>query len=75
MERAAIGYREGELEAWEHEGGWTVQFGAFEASSRYLDFALAELLGDREGVHQLAARLLVRLTSTGSVRADEAVAA
>jgi hypothetical protein len=75
MERAVIRYQEQELEAWEDEGGWTVRLGELEASSRYLDLALAALLDDVVGVHQLAARLLTRPTSPGRVKADEAVAA
>jgi hypothetical protein len=46
MERTAISYQGEALEAWEDEVGWTVRLGGFEASSRYLDLALAELLGD-----------------------------
>jgi hypothetical protein len=63
------------LEAWEHEGGWTVQLGELEASSRYLDVALAALLDDGERIHLLAARLSAELAGKGSVRADEPTAA
>jgi hypothetical protein len=75
MERAETCYRGEVLEAWEHEDGWTVRLGELEASSRYLDLALAALVDDGERVHQLAARLLARSTRTGSVRADEPAAA
>jgi len=67
----AICYRGEVLEAWEHEDGWTVQLGEYEASSRYLDLALAALVDDRESVHQLAARLLAQFTAGGSIRAEE----
>lgn len=75
MDKAVISYRGEVLEAWEHDDYWTVQLGELEASSRYLDLALAALLDDSEGVHQLAARLLARFTGTGSVSADEPAAA
>jgi hypothetical protein len=63
MQRAAIDYHGGELEAWTQENLWTVRLGELEASSRYLDVALAELLDAAEGVHQLAARLLAELVT------------
>jgi hypothetical protein len=75
MEKAVICYREDVLEAWEHEAGWTVQLGEYEASSRYLDLALAALVDDRESVHALAARLLAQFTAEGSIRAEEPVPA
>ena len=75
MERAVIRYQARELEAWEDQDGWTVRIGELEASSRYLDLALAALLEDGEDVHQLAARLLTALTSPGLVEAEEAVPA
>jgi hypothetical protein len=56
MEKAVICHRGEVLEAGEHEDGWTVQLGELEASSRYLDVALAGLLDHGESVHQLAAR-------------------
>ncbi len=58
MQRAVINYGGGELEAWEQEDLWTVRLGELEASSSYLDLALAELLDDPEGAHRVAARLL-----------------
>ncbi len=74
-EKAVICNRGEVLEAWEHEDGWTVQLGELEATSRYLDLALAALLDDGEGVHQLAARLLSELTDQAPVRADKPVPA
>ena len=69
MQKAAIDYHGGELQAWAQEDVWTVRLGELEASSRYLDLALAELLDDAEGAHKLAARLLMELISTPSVTA------
>ena len=65
-------YRGEELQAWESDVGWTVTLGELEASSRYLDLALAALLDDDEGSHSLAARLLA-LSSEAEI--DEPVAA
>ncbi len=62
-QRAVISYQGGELEAWEQEDLWTVRLGELEASSRYLDIALAELLDDPEGAHRLAAGLLAELVT------------
>jgi hypothetical protein len=67
MQKAAIDYRGGELQVWEQEDVWTVRLGELEASSRYLDLALAELLDDAEGAHKLAAKLLMELISTPAV--------
>jgi hypothetical protein len=64
MQRAVISYRGGELEAWEQGDRWTVRLGELEASARYLDLALAELLDHPEGTHQLAARLVAEFVST-----------
>ncbi len=75
MEKAVISYRGEVLEAWEHDDRWTVQLGELEASSRYLDVALAALVDDGERVHQLAARLLSEFKGQAQVRADEPVAA
>ena len=69
MQKAAIDYHGGELQVWEQEDVWTVRLGELEASSRYLDLALAELLDDAEGAHELAARLLMELISTPAVTA------
>ena len=74
MEKAVICYRGRVLEAWEHEDGWRVQLGELEASSRYLDLALAALLDDGESVHQLAARLSAQFPGRGTIRSDESVA-
>ena len=68
MEKAVICYRGQALEAWEHEDRWTVQLGELEASSRYLDLALAALIDDGERVHQLAARLIAEFTGLGPGR-------
>jgi hypothetical protein len=75
MGKAVICYRGEVLEAWEHEDRWTVQLGELEASSRYLDLALAALLDDGERVHLLAARLTAEFTGKGSGRPDEPAAA
>lgn len=74
MEKAVICHRGEVLEAWEHDDGWTVQLGELEASSRYLDLALAALLDHGESVHQLAARLLAQIPGRGTIRSDEPVA-
>lgn len=66
MLRASINYHGGELEAWEHEDVWTVRLGELEASSLYLDLALAELLDDPEGAHRVAARLLLEIVVPSS---------
>jgi hypothetical protein len=66
MRRAAISYHGGELEAWEHDRQWTVRLGELEASSRYLDLALAELLDDEAGAHRLSARLLLEVVAPSS---------
>jgi hypothetical protein len=76
MERAVICHRGEVLEAWEHEDGWTVQLGELEASSRYLDIALAGLLDQGESVFQLAARLLAQFPGRRPSRPpDQPVAA
>jgi len=57
MQNATIGYHGGELEAWEHEDLWTVKLGELEASSRYLDLALAgSSTGGEERVPAVAER-------------------
>jgi len=66
MLRAVINYHGGELEAWEDDDLWTVRLGELEASSLYLDAALAELLDDPRGAHRVATRLLMEIvTSSG----------
>jgi hypothetical protein len=75
MQKVVIEYHRGELEAWEQDNRWTVRLSELEASSRYLDFALAEILDDTEGVHQLAAKLLAELTTkTETTEVVESVA-
>jgi hypothetical protein len=61
--RAVIPYLGGELEAVLEGERWTVRRGGAERSSAYLDFALAELLGDEDSqrVHLLAAQLIERM--------------
>ena len=61
MRRAAIAYRNGELEARERDDIWTVRLANLEVRASYLDLALAELLGDAPEAHRAAARLLVEL--------------
>jgi hypothetical protein len=66
IRKGVIDYRGGELEAWEVDGEWTVRLGELEASSRYLDLALAALLDDPEGAHRLSARLLLEIVAPSS---------
>jgi len=61
MQTAAIAYRNAELEAREQDDLWAVRLGNREACARYLDLALAELLGDALEAHRAAARLLAEL--------------
>jgi len=61
MRAAAIAYRNDELEAWEQDDLWTVRLSNLETRARYLDLALARLLGDAPEAHRAAARLLVEL--------------
>ena len=61
MQTAAIAYRNGELEACERDDVWTVRLANLEARARYLDLALAELLGNAPEAHRAAARLLAEL--------------
>ena len=63
MLRAVIDYHGGELEAWEQDDLWTVRLGELEASSLYLDVALAEILDDPEGAHRVAARLVFEIVA------------
>jgi hypothetical protein len=62
MHTAAIHYRNGKLEAAERDDLWTVRLANLEVRARYLDLALAELLGNAPEAHRAAARLLVELT-------------
>jgi len=61
MQTAAIAYRSGKLEARELNDVWTVRLANLEARARYLDLALAELLGNAPEAHRAAARLLIEL--------------
>jgi hypothetical protein len=65
MHTAAIAYRNGELEAREQDDVWTVRLANLEARARYLDLALAELLGSAREAHRAAARLLTELADVG----------
>lgn len=62
MQRAAIAYRDERLEAREQDDVWTVRLANLETRARYLDLALAQLLGDAPEAHRTAARLLSELT-------------
>jgi hypothetical protein len=58
MQTAAIAYRNGKLEARTQDGLWAVRLANLEVRARYLDFALAELLGSAPEAHRAAAKLL-----------------
>jgi hypothetical protein len=58
---AAIAYRNGELKACERDDVWTVRMANLEVRARYLDLALAELLGSAPEAHRAAAKLLLEL--------------
>jgi hypothetical protein len=57
---AAITYRDGQLEAREQDDQWTVRLADLETRARYLDLALAELLGNAPEAHRVAAKLLAQ---------------
>jgi hypothetical protein len=61
MHAAAIPYRNGKLEASAFNDVWTVRLANLEVRARYLDLALAELLGNAPEAHRLAARLMAEL--------------
>jgi hypothetical protein len=61
MQRATITYGEDQLEAREQHNVWTVRLANLEVRARYLDLALAELLGNAPEAHRAAARLLFEL--------------
>jgi hypothetical protein len=61
MRTGLIAYRNAELEAYEKADGWTVRLANLQARARYLDLALAELLGSAPEAHRAAARLLAQL--------------
>jgi hypothetical protein len=56
-----IAYRNGELKACERDHVWTVRMANLEVRARYLDLALAELLGSAPEAHRAAAKLLLEL--------------
>ena len=57
----AIPFHGGEIQAELTGEVWTVRLGELEASSKWLDFALSELLDDDTQVHTLAAKLVEQL--------------
>ena len=61
FQTAAIAYSDDTLQACQHEGRWTVRLANLETRARYLDLALAELLGNTPDAHRAAARLLFEL--------------
>ncbi len=61
MHTAAIAYGNGKLEARAQDGLWAVRLANLEMRARYLDFALAELLGSAPEAHRAAAKLLSEL--------------
>jgi hypothetical protein len=65
MQAAVIAYRNGTLEAREQDDVWTVRLANLEVRARYLDFALAELLGNFPEAHRAATRLLTELADVG----------
>ena len=60
MRAAAIAYRNDELEAWEQDDLWTVRLANLETRARYLDLALAELLGNAPEAHRAAVNKWIR---------------
>jgi hypothetical protein len=70
MQTAAIAYRNARLEACERDDLWTVRLAKRATRARYLDLALAELLGNAPGANQAAARLLSEMADV--VRQQEA---
>jgi hypothetical protein len=66
MHTAAIDYRDRRLVASERDDLWTVRLGGLAAGSRYLDVALAALLGDAREAHRLAARLVADLVEVAA---------
>lgn len=61
MQAAAIRYRDGNLEAFEHDDVWTVRLANLEVRAHFLDLALAQLLGNAPEAHRAAARLMAEL--------------
>ena len=68
MQAAVIRYHDAELTAWEQDNAWTVRLANLEARARYLDLALAKLLGDPREGHRAAARLLANLADLGDLQ-------
>jgi hypothetical protein len=56
-----IPFNGGELEAKLDGEVWTVRLGELEASSKWLDFALSELLDDDAQAHEIAAKLVEQM--------------
>lgn len=71
MRTAVIAYRDDKLEATERDDAWTVRLANLEVRARYLDLALADLLGDAPEAHRAAARVLLELADV--VEQQEAV--
>jgi len=69
MQTAAIAYRNAELEAREQDDLWAVRLGNREARARYLDLALAQLLGNAPEAHRAAAKLLTQLADVAERQA------
>jgi hypothetical protein len=69
IRRAAIAYRDGELEAYEQGDLWMVRLANLEVRAYYLDLALAELLGNAPEAHRVAARLLAAQTEVKELQA------
>lgn len=70
MQVAVIKYRNGWLEAREQGDVWTVRLANLEARARYLDLALAELLGNAPEAHRAAARVLTELEEVAERQED-----
>jgi ferric-dicitrate binding protein FerR (iron transport regulator) len=69
MYRAVIAYGNGKLEASERGDSWTVRLAGLEVRARYLDLALAEVLGNASEAHRAAARLLSQLADAENEQA------
>jgi hypothetical protein len=69
VETASIAYHQSELQACEQDGVWTVRLANLEARARYLDLALAQLLGNAPEAHRAAARLLTELADPAEPQA------
>jgi hypothetical protein len=68
MRKAAILYRNGQLEACERDDVWTVRLANLEVRASYLDLALAELLGNASEAHRAAVKLLPELEEVAEWR-------